>query len=202
MFDQLNLGDNRFALLDPDDHEDLAHFRWRWRPISNCNEVQAARYITVNGKRRLSYLQNEIMQPPEGHEVIFRNRNRLDCRRFNLRVVTRKVARRHRAKCPYTCGLKGIKYSRREKVWVAELLRNGVRQHVGKFRCQVEAVLAYERTQKEAEAHQQNPTTRLQKLWPTDKDLRRFPRMTCRDFPVSGRRNSSVDVTDSLPSTP
>ena len=49
--------------------------------------MQAARYVRVNGKRRLAYLQNEIMQPPEGYEVIFLNRNRLDLVRMRVGMI-------------------------------------------------------------------------------------------------------------------
>ena len=119
-----------------------ANFRWRSRPVRNTNKVQAARYITVNGKRRLSYLQNEIMQPPEGHEVIFLNHNRLNCCRSNLRVVTREQARKHRRKGRIRRWPPGIRYIKREKLWVAELRRDCVRLLIGKFRNQWEAILA------------------------------------------------------------
>jgi serine/threonine protein kinase len=56
----------------------LDYLNARRHPHPQGGTVQAARYVRVNGKRRLSYLQNEIMKPPERHEVIFRNRYRLD----------------------------------------------------------------------------------------------------------------------------
>jgi hypothetical protein len=139
---ELKLGNGHVAHLDLHDYMDLADFRWRWRPVRNTNKVQAARYITVNGKRRLSYLQNEIMQPPEGHEVIFLNHDRLDCRRSNLRVVTTEEARKHRRKGRTRRWPAGIRYIKREKLWVAELRREGVRRLIGKFRWQWEAILA------------------------------------------------------------
>src|SRR5262245_10882230 len=84
---KIPLGHNHFALLDAADYEELADFRWHWRPVRNSKQVQAARYVTVDGKRHLSYLHNEVMKPPEGHQVVFPSGNRLDCRFWNLLVV-------------------------------------------------------------------------------------------------------------------
>lgn len=142
---QLPLGDRRVALVDHEDHDALARFRWRWRPVINSEDVQAARYIWANGKRRLRYLQDEIMQPPEGYEVIFLDRNRLDCRRHNLRVVPSERARKHRKNRRGSSGLKGLRYSQRERLWIVEITRSRTRLHVGKFRCQVDAILARDR---------------------------------------------------------
>ena len=67
-------------------------------PRSHRTEAHPKKFVTVNGKRRLSYLHDEIMRPPEGHVVVFLNRNRLDCRRSNLLVVPKEEARRYRRK--------------------------------------------------------------------------------------------------------
>jgi hypothetical protein len=86
---EIDLGDDRYAQVSFNDYVDLADFRWFSRPVRNQEGFQAARYVTIDGKRRLSYLHNEIMQPPEGSVVVFLDGDRLDCRPGNLLVLTK-----------------------------------------------------------------------------------------------------------------
>lgn len=153
MSSELRRGNNQVALLDPDDRDDVAGLRWRYRPRRDGKPGYVMRWIYSDGKRRISYLQNEIMQPPEGHKVIFLNFNRLDYRRSNLRVVTIQQARRHRLKRGPRMYPKGFKYDRRQKCWIVDLQRNGVRDRLGPFCCLAEAIMAHDRATKEKEIH-------------------------------------------------
>jgi hypothetical protein len=152
---ELELGGGHVALVDLDDYLDLADFRWHACPAGNTGKVQAARYVTIDGKRRLSYLHNEIMQPPEGSVVVFRNRNRLDCRRSNLFVVPKELAHKFRPKRIRQIRPKGLKYDKQEKRWSAEIELDGVLRPLGKFRCQAEAILAQIRAEEEHAAQLQ-----------------------------------------------
>jgi hypothetical protein len=73
MFIEIDLDNGHFALVDFEDDEHLAGYRWRSRTVRNSKEVQAVRYVTADGKRRLTYLHNEIMRPSEGSVVVFVN---------------------------------------------------------------------------------------------------------------------------------
>jgi hypothetical protein len=85
------------------------------------------------------------MRPPEGHEVIFLNHDRLDCRRENLKVVTRENARRHhRVRSDSKSGIKGVRYNPENDTWSAYVYRHRHCYHVGTYPTQEQAVAAYE----------------------------------------------------------
>jgi hypothetical protein len=83
--------------------------------------------------------------PPE-HEVIFRNGDKLDCRKDNLRVVTKQEARQHhlRARSNSQSGIKGVKYNRGARTWSVDIYRNGQAKRVGTFWTKKEAMLAHQ----------------------------------------------------------
>jgi hypothetical protein len=64
------------------------------------------------------------MQPGPGQEVIFLNHDRLDCRRENLRVVSKEDARRHhRVRRDSKSGVKGVRYNAGTDSWSAYVQR-------------------------------------------------------------------------------
>jgi hypothetical protein len=142
---QIPLSQGQTALVDDQDYPLVSDFRWCYKPERNGNQGYAVRHRKVDGKDRLSYLQREVMQPPFGHEVIFLNHDRLDCRRVNLEVVTKEEAcRHHRVRSDSKSGIKGVRYNPESNSWSAYVYRHGHCYHVGTYRSQEQAVAAYE----------------------------------------------------------
>src|SRR5262245_56759924 len=112
---ELLLSQGQVALVDDADFPLLSDCRWCYRAERGGRQGYAVRHVKIEGKDRLCYLHRQIMQPPAGMEVIFRNGDRLDCRRDNLLVVTTQEARQHhlRARSNSQSGIKGISYNRR-----------------------------------------------------------------------------------------
>jgi hypothetical protein len=129
------LSQGQVAVVDDADHPLLAGFRWPYRAERNGRQGYAVRHVKAGGKDWLSYLHREIMQPPPGHEVIFRNGDRLDCRRENLKVVTKEEAWQHhrRARSNSQSGIKGISHNPRPRTWSVDIYRNGQAWRVGTF---------------------------------------------------------------------
>ena len=120
------LSQNQLAIIDDDDFPRFSGFRWIYRAERNNKQGYAVRHSKVNGKDRLAYLHREIMNPPPGNEVIFLNHDRLDCRRENLRVVTKQEARRHhRVRRDSKSGVKGVRLNPDTGTWSAYTYRNG-----------------------------------------------------------------------------
>ena len=143
---QIPLSQGKFALVDDADYPLLSEFRWCYRPERNGKQGYAVRHARTNGKDRLLYLHRQIMQPREGQEVIFLNYDRLDCRRENLRVVTKEEARRHhRVRRDSKSGVKGVRYNPEGDSWSAFVYRRGHAYLVGTYYSQEAAVAAYER---------------------------------------------------------
>jgi len=144
---RIELSQNKVVLLDDEDFPRFSHYHWCYRGERNGGPGYAIRHIKEGKKTRNAYLHREVMAPvPPGHEVIFLNGDRLDCRRANLRVVTVKEARQHhgRARSDSQSGLKGISYNWRPRTWSVDINLNGQFRRVGTFLTQKEALDAYQ----------------------------------------------------------
>jgi hypothetical protein len=138
------LSQGQVAIVDDADYPLLADFRWSYRAERGGRLGYAVRHTKVEGKDRLAYLHREIMQPPPGQEVIFLNHNRLDCRRGNLKVVSKEEARRHhRVRRDSKSGVKGVRYNPEGGTWSAVTYRDGRCHTIGTFYRLEEAEAAY-----------------------------------------------------------
>jgi hypothetical protein len=150
---EIPLSQGQAVLVDDGDYPLLSEVRWCYRPERDGRQGYAVRHAKVEGKDRLAYLHREIVQPPAGMEVIFLNHDRLDCRRENLRVVSKQEARQHhRVRRDSQSGVKGVRYNAGSESWSAYVYRHGNFYHVGTFATQHDAEQAYE-----AELRKENP---------------------------------------------
>ncbi len=143
---QILLSQNRVARVDDLDHARLGGHKWSYRAERNGSQGYAVRHVPKeDGGRKLEYLHRAIMNPPPGTEVIFLNHDRLDCRRENLRVVSKEEARRHhRVRRDSKSGIKGVRYNPDTLAWTAELYRGGRCHYLGSFPTREQASRAYE----------------------------------------------------------
>jgi hypothetical protein len=147
------LSQNQVALVDDADFPIHSQHRWCYRAEKNGAQGYAVRDVKVDGKDRLCYLHRQIMEPPPGQEVIFLNHDRLDCRRENLRVVSKQEARQHhRVRSDSKSGVKGVRYNAENESWSAYVYRHGHCYHVGTYYTKEQAVAAYEQ-----ELRKENP---------------------------------------------
>jgi hypothetical protein len=142
---QIYLSQGQSALVDDTDYPLLSDFRWSYRGEPGGRQGYAVRHHKVNGKDRLLYLHRHLMQPGPGQEVVFLNHDSLDCRRENLRVVSKGEARQHhRVRRDSKSGIKGVRYNNASSTWSTFVYRNGLCQHVGTFYSPEQAVQAYQ----------------------------------------------------------
>lgn len=143
---KLPLSQNRVALVDDADYEQLARHRWCYRPERNGLQGYAVRGTKLpDGRRRNLYLHRELVPAPPGHETIFLNGDRLDCRRSNLKAVTSAEARRHhRTRCDSESGYKGVSWNRTSQTWAASIRVDGATKHLGTFYSLDAAARAYD----------------------------------------------------------
>ena len=150
---EIQLSQGQIALVDDADYPLLSDFHWSYRAERDGKQGYAIRHQRADGKYKTVYLHRQIMQPPPGMEVIFLNHDRLDCRRENLKVVTKEEARRHhRVRSDSRSGVKGVRYNAESETWSACVYRHGNAYHVGTFPYQHQAEEAYQ-----AELRKENP---------------------------------------------
>jgi hypothetical protein len=132
------LANGSAALIDVEDFDILA--RWRWR----LNEWGYAR---TGGTRSLiaTTMHRLLMREPDGMTVDHINGNKLDNRKSNLRVCTSSENYRNRRKQSgqFTSRYKGVHWDSKNKKWSARIQRNGKSYRLGYFNTELEAALAY-----------------------------------------------------------
>lgn len=144
---QIQLSQNQVVLLDDEDFARFSQYHWCYRSERGGAQGYAIRHMKVDGGGyKTKYLHREIANPQPGHEVIFLNHDRLDCRRENLRVVTTEEARRHhRVRRDSKTGVKGVRFNPEWGTWSADVYRHGNSYRVGTFYSKEEAVAEYEK---------------------------------------------------------
>lgn len=143
----IQLTQNMRAVLDDDDYDCLSRYKWFYRGERDGNLGYAVRHGKKTDTKKTIYLHREVLHEkvPPGHEVIFLNHDGLDCRKENLRAVTKQEARQHhRVRKDSKHGAKGIRYNRDTNTWSAYIYRSGNAQHVGTFYLRHEAEQAYQ----------------------------------------------------------
>jgi len=129
-----------YAMVDPADAAGLN--QWRWFK----NAGYAARGVMVDGRLKLILMHREILGLPreyDGRQGDHINRNRLDNRRSNLRIVT--DAQNRQNKSPYrraTSRFRGVYWDKDKQRWRAQAIFQGRHYHLGYFQDEEETAKA------------------------------------------------------------
>jgi hypothetical protein len=108
------------AIVDDDDYERLKQYRWHYV------DGYARR---SEGRRKFIAMHHDILPREAGLETDHINRNRLDNRKENLRVVTRRGNAQNLTN--NTSGAPGI--AKNGKKWQANIRFNGKPMYLGTF---------------------------------------------------------------------
>lgn len=126
------------ALVDDDVFYEIAAYSWTLHPGGYA--IRHAFGTTI-------YMHREILAAPRGKEVDHRNLDKLDNRRENLRLATRRqqvrnLPRQQRGTEPKSSQYRGV--WREGRRWRAMLRDDGEGMVLGSFKTEREAALAYD----------------------------------------------------------
>lgn len=125
------------VLIDKSDIDFFNTYSWH---IVNGYVVRSKR---LNEKIIQISMHNNLMNPPIGYEVDHINRNKLDNRRSNLRIVTHAQNCQNRRKSSRnTSGFIGIRKKKGRNKWEVQVTVMGKHYYVGYFSDIKEAVRA------------------------------------------------------------
>lgn len=139
------LKDWSFCIVDAEDYEWARHYNWGHH-LWHTNAGYARRWGSLNGAKPTNVLiHREIMACPKGMEVDHINHYTLDNRRSNLQVVTKagNMANARKTVLPRSSKHKGVTWYKAYQKWSANIMRDGVRYHLGYFLTEDEAGAAY-----------------------------------------------------------
>ena len=147
---QIQLTQGMIAVVDDDDFDRFSHFRWFYRAERNGNHGYAVRHGKKTDATTTVYLHREVLGVvPPGHEAIFLNHDRLDCRRDNLRIATKEEARQHhRVRKDCQAKHKGMTFNERANTVSVDIMVNGRMKRIGTFYTQKEAIEEYKKAER------------------------------------------------------
>ena len=138
------------AIVDEADYEWLNQWKWHVSMGSKNRTYHARRSFEIDGRTASTTMHRQIMGLERGdrREVDHINRNTLDNRRANLRIVTTSENNFNKAKRPdNTSGFTGVYKVKNKDRWIARTTMIKKVFSLGIYCSAVEASDAYERFQ-------------------------------------------------------
>jgi hypothetical protein len=143
---EINLGKGLVAVIDDEDADLVVGFKWyAMKAPQHTDRFYAAGWKHMPPGRYFVHLHRLIMNAQPGQLVDHIDRNTLNCRRSNLRFVTRQQNNCNRSPkgAAKTSKYKGVFFCRTHGVWRAAIARNRKRYNLGKFATEDDAARAY-----------------------------------------------------------
>jgi hypothetical protein len=143
------------------DQEDEWVTRWKWTAVSAPAEpslpyaVRHDRTTPLVNRQTCVFLHRAIIGALPGQICDHINRDRLDCRRSNLRIVSaRQSTLNRRVRAGSASPYRGVYFKTPRGKWAARIAWQGsegktVQRHLGYFRDEVAAALAYDKAARE-----------------------------------------------------
>lgn len=140
MVREIPLTQGKFALVDDEDYELIAQYKW-----TASQTGPGLFYAMRQDGRKTVYMHRFLLNPEKGKHVDHRNGDRLDNRRSNLRPATRSQNLCNSGKKRHnTSGFKGASWHRENQLWEASIRKDGKRRTLGYFPTPEEAARAYD----------------------------------------------------------
>ena len=135
MTKEIKITQGKVALVDDEDYEEL--YKYKWYALLNRKTWYAGRTESyANGKRHNLVMHREILGlvRDDGKLTDHRNRNGLDKRRSNLRIVDYVLSNRNRGgHKDNTSGYNGVYWHKRTGKWVARIQINCKQINLGYY---------------------------------------------------------------------
>jgi len=141
----IKLTQNREAIVDESDFAWVS--QWHWTISGNGYVCRYCYDNPTNKKRQIVLLHRALLSPLDGFEVDHINRNPLDNRRENLRLVTSQQNKWNAPRrVTNTTGYIGVRQSHHKSLpWRAVITKNYKNVHLGYFGTAEEAANAYDK---------------------------------------------------------
>lgn len=145
---ELILNKNKITLVDDDIYELYSQYQWNAELDRTTGYYYATRKFYVghwrDGKRYKARLHRLVIGAEKGQMVDHINRDTLDNRRENLRIVTNSQNRMNIVrKTVGTSKYKGVYWSKQYKKFIAQARKDGKLYRLGMFDSEVEAAICY-----------------------------------------------------------
>ena len=137
-----------YAIVDDDDFEELNKYKWC---LANGYAVRGI-FLGIDAKLvgrkkykyKLIFIHRVIMETPSGMETDHINGNKIDNRKYNLRICTKSQNKMNVLPSKRnTSGFKGCYFEKDRKLWRAYIVINKTYKTLGRFEDKKGAAIAY-----------------------------------------------------------
>jgi len=148
LFKKIKMPNGKSVMVDYSDYKWLN--QWKWHDYKGY----AVRTIYLGGGRKnpkykMVSMHRLIAGTPNNYQTDHINGNKLDNRRFNLRFATNSQNQMNKLPAKNnTSGVVGVRWKKQAKKWIALIIKNKKRIHLGYFNTKKEAVLARKKAEK------------------------------------------------------
>ena len=143
MCKQVPLSRGLFALVSDCDFERVNQYKWSCDGNGYACRMETY-YVDGKRRRRKVMLHRFILSAPPGIDVDHIHHNILDCRRSEMRLVTRYQNRANSLpKKNGTSRYKGVHFHKGDSKWHAEIRVMGKKLYLGSYDREEEAAIAY-----------------------------------------------------------
>ena len=137
---EIPLTQGKTAIIDASDIEKVTPYKWMF----HGGYARSSKYNPKTRKNYSIHMSHVILPCPDGMFIDHINRNKLDNRRCNLRVVTRSQNNANRrcfsnSKSQY----KGVLRSKKTGWWEAAIRKDGKQISLGSYETEIAAASAY-----------------------------------------------------------
>ena len=148
-FRKIPLTQGKFAIVDPEDYERLANYKW-FLSKSPTSSYAARWQRTQSGLRKKIWMHREIIDIPKHMLCDHINGNGLDNRKDKVRpaTVSQNLCNRPKTKAKTRSKYKGLEYDKIQKKWKARIQHDGRTIYLGSFSNEVDAARAYDKKAK------------------------------------------------------
>lgn len=140
---EIRLTRGMVAIVDDDDYQELARFKWQAVNVSG-RKWYACRSIWRDGKSSRIYMHRQITGAGAGDEVDHVDGDGLNNRTCNLRLATRSQNCANRATRKPGLKFKGVYPAKRDGFWRAYIAHEGKQISLGWHDSQEKAARAYD----------------------------------------------------------
>jgi hypothetical protein len=145
-FRKIPLTQGKFAMVDPEDYERLAKYRWHLSKSPTGSYAARWQRIRPGGPRKKIWMHREVIDIPEHMLCDHVNGNGLDNRAANLRpaTVSQNLCNRPKTKAKTRSKYKGLEWEKIQRKWKVRIQCNGRKIYIGSFSNEIDAARAYD----------------------------------------------------------
>jgi len=149
-FRKIPLTRGKFAIVDPEDYERFAKYKWFLSSSPTSSYAARWQYSGSGGLRKKIWMHREVIDIPKQLLCDHINGHSLDNRATNLRpaTVSQNLCNRPKTKAKTRSKYKGLEWDKIQRKWKARIQCNGRKIYLGSFSKEIDAAMAYDKKAK------------------------------------------------------